>query len=130
VGKGNYTVFLTADHAAIDVPAYLADERIPAGYIDEDKVMSEFGEFLKYNFGTTDIVKANSNNQLFLDYKIIENLDLDLSKVQEMMAKELVKHDGIEKTFTANQLWSNNYTRGLGYILQNGYHQKRSGDVF
>ncbi|PCE64573.1 alkaline phosphatase PafA [Sediminicola luteus] len=130
VGKGNYTVFLTADHAAIDVPAYLADERIPAGYIDEDKVMSEFDEYLKYNFGTTDIVKASSNNQLFLDHKIIENLDLELSKVQEMMAKELVKHEGIEKTFTANQLWSNNYTRGLGYILQNGYHQKRSGDVF
>uniref|UniRef100_UPI004047D234 alkaline phosphatase family protein n=1 Tax=Mariniflexile sp. TaxID=1979402 RepID=UPI004047D234 len=34
VGKGNYTVFLTADHAAVEVPSYLQSVKIPAGYID------------------------------------------------------------------------------------------------
>ncbi|WP_042249682.1 alkaline phosphatase family protein, partial [Jejuia pallidilutea] len=31
VGKGEYVVFLTADHGAIDVPAYLQSAKIPAG---------------------------------------------------------------------------------------------------
>jgi predicted AlkP superfamily pyrophosphatase or phosphodiesterase len=26
-------------------------------------------------------------------------------------------------------MWQNEYTRGIPYILQNGYNQKRSGDV-
>src|SRR5690606_4316674 len=34
VGKGKYTVFLTADHAAIEVPAYLQSVKIPAGLFD------------------------------------------------------------------------------------------------
>src|SRR5690606_25272414 len=35
VGKGNYTVFLTADHAAPNVPSYLKSEKIPSGLFDE-----------------------------------------------------------------------------------------------
>ena len=31
VGKGNYTLFLTADHAATDVPQYLINNKVPAG---------------------------------------------------------------------------------------------------
>ena len=34
IGKENYTLFLTADHAAVPVPAYLKSLKIPAGYFD------------------------------------------------------------------------------------------------
>ena len=34
MGKGNYTLFLTADHAVAPVPAYLKSLKIPAGYFD------------------------------------------------------------------------------------------------
>ena len=34
VGKGNYVIFLTADHGATDVPAYLQSLKINAGYVN------------------------------------------------------------------------------------------------
>jgi predicted AlkP superfamily pyrophosphatase or phosphodiesterase len=129
VGDGEYTVFLTADHGAIDVPAYLKDNKIPAGYIDFGKITTKFSEFLKYTFGTTDIIKNFSNYQYFLDHKIIKNLDMDLADAQEMIAKELLTYEGIDQVFTGHQMWNNNYTSGVPYILQQGYHQKRSGDI-
>lgn len=129
VGQGEYTVFLTADHGAIDVPAYLKDNKIPAGYIDFGKITTKFSEFLKYTFGTTDIIKNFSNYQYFLDHRIIKNLDMDLADAQEMIAKELLTYEGIDQVFTGHQMWNNNYTSGVPYILQQGYHQKRSGDI-
>lgn len=129
VGQGEYTVFLTADHGAIHVPAYLKDEGIPAGYLDNGKNKESFNEFLQYRYGTTDVVKNISNNQIFLDYKVINNLDMDLDDVQEEIALEVLNFPNISKTFTAYQMWSNPYSQGLPYILQNGWHQKRSGDV-
>ena len=36
VGKGEYTVFLTADHGAVHVPSYLKSVKIPAGYFNKD----------------------------------------------------------------------------------------------
>lgn len=129
VGEGEYTVFLTADHAAIEVPTYLKDMKIPAGYVDYGAVKAKFSDFLKYKYGTEDIVKNFSNLQIFLDHEIIKNLDLDIKQVQEEIAKEYLGYDFIDRVYTGHQMWTNEYTRGIPYILQNGYHQKRSGDV-
>lgn len=129
VGEGEYTVFLTADHAAINVPAYLQDQKIPAGYLDMTGIKERFNEFLKYKYGTTDMVKNLSNYQLFLDHRILDNLDIDIVIAQEEMAKELLSYKGIGQVYTGHQMWANEYTRGIPYILQNGYNQKRSGDV-
>lgn len=129
VGEGEYTVFLTADHGAIDVPSYLLSTRIPAGYVDNTATKNRFSEFLKYKYGTEDIIKNFSNYQFFLDHKIIKNLDLDVSEVQEDIAKEFLSYDYIDRVYTGYQMWQNNYTTGIPYILQNGYNQKRSGDV-
>lgn len=129
VGEGEYTVFLTADHGALNVPAYLKDQKIPAGYIDSKSMVAKLNEFLKYTYGTTDLLKNSSNNQLFLDHKIIKNLDMELEEVQETLAKELLTYDHIDRVYTAYQMWQNEYTEGISYILQNGYNQKRSGDI-
>ncbi|MFT6370068.1 MAG: putative AlkP superfamily pyrophosphatase or phosphodiesterase [Maribacter sp.] len=129
VGKGEYTVFLSADHGAVEVPTYLKDMKIPAGYVDYNTIKTKFSDFLKYKYGTEDIVKNFSNLQVFLDHRIIKNLDLDVKQVQEDIAKEYLSYDFIDRVYTANQMWQNEYTRGIPYILQNGYNQKRSGDV-
>ncbi len=129
VGAGEFTVFLTADHGAIHVPAYLKANKIPAGYLGSEEENNKFTEFLKYTYGTTDIVKNRSNGQLFLDHKIINNLDLDLKEVEETLAKELLEYEHVDKVYTGHQMWQNQYTKGIPYILQNGYNQKRSGDV-
>ena len=129
VGAGEYTVFLTADHAAINVPAYLHDQKLPGGYLDMKGMKEKFDEFLKYKYGTTDVVKNQSNSQLFLDHKILANLDIDLDDAQEDIAKELLSYEGIGQVYTGHQMWENDYTEGIPYILQNGYNQKRSGDV-
>ncbi|WP_299434428.1 alkaline phosphatase PafA [uncultured Maribacter sp.] len=129
VGKGEYTLFLTADHAAIHVPGYLKDNKIPAGYAEFKSLKSKLNEFLQYAYGTTDIVKSFSNFQLFLDHKIIKNLELEIGIVQESIAKEILKYNYINRVYTAEQMWSQQYTRGIPYILQNGYNQKRSGDI-
>ncbi len=129
VGVGQYTVFLTADHGAIHVPAYLQDQKVPAGYLDRLGMRGKFTEFLKYKYGTTDVVKNISNYQVFLDHKVIANLDIDLDDAQEEIAFELLGYDVVDKVFTGHQMWQNEYASGIPYILQQGYNQKRSGDI-
>jgi len=129
VGAGEYTVFLTADHAAINVPAFLRDQKLPAGVVEYKNIDNRLTEYLKYTYGTTDIVKRTFSNQLYLDYKVIRSLDLDIEEVQEGLALELLQYDEIYNVFTANQLWQNQYTSGISSIVQKGFSQKRSGDI-
>ena len=129
VGKDAYTLFLTADHGAIHVPAYLNNLKIPAGYMGGEQIQEKFKLFSQYTFGTTDVVKNFSNFQFFLDHKIIRNLDMELAKAQELIANELRTYENIHQVYTGHQMLNNHYTKGIPYVLQNGYHQKRSGDV-
>ncbi len=131
VGQGNYTVFLTADHGAIHASSYLADQKIPAGYLNFGSMKARFNEFLQYRYGTTDIVKTISNYQVFLDHKVVNNLDMDLDDVQEEIAQEILSYHNIYKVYTGSQLWQNNYppSSGIAHLIQKGWNQKRSGDV-
>ena len=129
VGDGNYTVFLTADHAAVHVPAYLEDLNIPAGYFSLSEYRERLFEFLRYRYGTTELIKNYSNAQIFLDHAVIQNLDLSVREVQEALAREMIKYEGIDRVYTGYQMMNNEYSEGIPYVLQNGYNQKRSGDI-
>ncbi|QBA64899.1 alkaline phosphatase PafA [Muriicola soli] len=129
VGGGEYLVFLSADHGAVDVPAYLKDQKLPAGYMDSQGMSTKFKEFMSYTYGEADVIKNYSNAQFFLDHDVIRNLDLEVKDVQYAIGQELLTYDGISRVFTGYQMQHNEYSRGIPYIVQNGYNQKRSGDV-
>jgi predicted AlkP superfamily pyrophosphatase or phosphodiesterase len=129
VGKDNYTLFLTADHAAVQVPAYLQSEKIPAHYVKSE----EFKEFinnitLKY-FKSDKLVENISNFQIFLNKEKIAELKLDVNIVAQKIADEAINHDKMYKAVTARTMQTTNFTDGILHKLQKGYNQKFSGDV-
>ncbi|NRD24729.1 alkaline phosphatase family protein [Winogradskyella litoriviva] len=129
VGKGEYTVFLTADHGAVDVPAYLQSVNVPAGYVDNKDRKEKFNAFLIETYGTKDIVENISNNQIFLDRAKVKSLGLNLFDVQNAIAMEQLTYKNVSKVYTANAMSSTSFSTGVEELLQNGFNQKRSGDV-
>lgn len=129
IGNGNYTVFLTSDHGAVNVPAFLQSNRIPAGYVSNNKRKKRFQEFLNENYGTSDIVENVSNDQVFLNKSKIKELGLNLHDVEQAIVDEQISYPNIAKVYTATTMNSTNFTIGIEALLQNGFNQKRSGDV-
>tara|TARA_R110000868_G_scaffold27050_8_gene103367 strand:+ start:231 stop:1874 length:1644 start_codon:yes stop_codon:yes gene_type:complete len=129
VGKNNYTVFLTADHAAVNVPAYLQSVKIPAGYFDSKGFDKKINSFMETNYGASDLIESISNNQIFLNMNKLQELDLDLDDVQEAIVNEIITYKYIDKAYTATALTSTSFSTGIERLIQNGFNQKRSGDV-
>lgn len=129
VGKGNYTVFLTADHGAIDVPSYLQTVKIPSGYINAKERTSRLNDFMKTTFSDSTLIENISNNQIFLNRQRIKQLGLKLNNVQEIIVNEIISYKHIDKAFTATTMSNMVFNTGIERLLQNGYNQKRSGDV-
>ena len=129
VGKGNYTVFLTADHGAVNVPAYLHTEKIPAGYLNNKRDSDNFKAFLTKKYGASDIVENVSNNQIFLNKEKLDLLGIAVSDVQEAIVNEIIAYPDVDKAYAASTMARTNFTTGVEVLLQNGYNQKRSGDV-
>ncbi|WP_435416624.1 alkaline phosphatase PafA [Polaribacter aestuariivivens] len=129
VGKDNYTLFLTADHAAVHVPAYLQSLKIPAHYMDTRKFRDFILGITKKYFNSTELIENVSNYQIFLDKKKIEALGLNKNNVAQKLADEVVNFGEIYKAVTARTLQTTSFTDGILNSLQNGYNQKFSGDV-
>ncbi|MDQ3048482.1 MAG: alkaline phosphatase family protein [Bacteroidota bacterium] len=128
VGKNNALIFLTADHAAPEVPEYLKDLRIPAGYIHEDDLSDTLKKHLKKLYGDT-LVLSFSNQQVFLDHKKLDEKKLVPQQVQEDVALFLQKFKGVAEVVTATAMNNVQFTIGSRYLMQMGYNAKRSGDV-
>lgn len=129
VGENNYTVFLTADHAAIDVPAYLQSVRIPAGYLDFKQTRERFKAFMEETYKASDLVENISNNQVFLNREKIKALGLNLQNVQEAIVNELIGYKNVDKVYSATTMSTTQFNTGIESLMQMGYNQKRSGDV-
>ncbi|MGJ8684737.1 MAG: alkaline phosphatase PafA [Nonlabens sp.] len=129
VGDGNYTVFLTADHGAVNNPAYLQSQGINAGYFDDNELLTYLKARLKKDLGNDTYIKNISNSQIFLDYEKLDAAKLEAVYVQNYLAQILTNYRQIDKVFTREALTHSNFTTGVGALIQNGFHHKRSGDV-
>lgn len=129
IGKENAIVFLTADHGVVSVPNELIKRKIPAGYFNGTRLTDELNDFLSPIFGQGDWVLKYSNQQFFLNRDLIDSLHIEHEKIQQKCADYLIKKDAINNTFSAHQLHQNEYSNSLHSLIQNGFNQKRSGDV-
>lgn len=128
VGKNNALIFLTADHAAPEVPSYLIDLKIPAGYVAESKILRNLKDHLLKSYGDT-LALSFENQQVFLNHAAIDNKKLELEKVQNDVAAFLLNAEGVAEVLTATTLNNASFTEGSRYLMQKGFNAKRSGDV-
>jgi len=129
VGKGNYTVFLTADHGAVNVPSYLQSVKIPSGYFKSSESKQRLNNFMFNKFKSIELIESVSNNQIFLNHEKIKELELDVTYVQDAIVNEIINYKNIDKAYTATTMRSVSFVNGIELLLQNGFNQKRSGDV-
>ncbi len=129
VGVGEYTVFLTSDHGAVNVPSYLQSVKIPSGYINKEGIRKKLDEFLEKTLSASDLIENISNNQVFLNKVKISLLNLNLEDVQDAIVNELIGYEFIDKAYTSTTMNNTSFNNGIELLLQNGFNQKRSGDV-
>lgn len=129
VGKENYTLFLTADHAAVHVPSYLQSLKIPAHYISTTKLKKFLSNITQKYFNSKELIENVSNYQIFLNQEKIEALGFNKNTVAQRLADEVLSFDKIYKAVTAETLQTTNFTEGIMHSLQQGYNPKFSGDV-
>ena len=129
VGKGNYTVFLTADHGASEVPLYLAEHQAPAGAQAHATLNQGAAAYLNEQLGPDKWIESERNNMYYLNRPLIARRKLELGRVQQLLAAYLREQAGIVQVSTTTDLLTQGYTTGLEQKLQNGLYYPRFGDV-
>lgn len=129
VGQENALIFLTADHGVVSVPNELKARKIPAGYFNASNLTAELNNHISKRYGNNTWVLKYSNQQFYLNRNLIEEEKISHQEIQQLAADYLITIEGVQNTFTAHQLHHNEYQNNFHSLIQQGFNQKRSGDV-
>jgi predicted AlkP superfamily pyrophosphatase or phosphodiesterase len=127
VGKGQYTLFLTADHGGADVPVHLQDLKMPGDYLTDNTIKKALKKEMTRVYGDSLLVAAVENAQVFFDEGRALQHHLTLQQLEGTAIDLLRKTKGIGAVYTREQLIASNDKHAQ--LLLNGYHDAISGDV-
>ena len=129
IGKGAYTVFLTADHGAAHNPNFLIDHKQPAGLWQGGMVRNELNVLLQKKFGHNNLVTSFSNNQVHLNRPLIRKENLDESGIIRECIAFLREQPAVAFVVDNNNVQNASIPSLLKEKIINGYHYGRSGNL-
>jgi len=129
VGMQNTLVLLTSDHGLAYSPDYLEASKIPSGEFNPNSSLHLLGSYLNAIYGQGDWVRFYYGQQIYLNHELIETSGISYQEIQEHSAQFLIQFEGVSNAVTSYTLQTSNFSEGIFHKMQNGYHQKRSGDV-
>ena len=129
IGKDQYTVFLSADHGVVNVPAFSVDHNIPAGSIDIAPLLNKLQAGLKEKFGKDNLVVDIDNYQVYLNLLLIESSSLNITDIKNWVINYLEKQPGIERVLDMDDFYKVPLNTKMREMLSNGYNPARSGQI-
>lgn len=129
LGKGAYTVFLTADHAVAHVPGFMKEHKLPGGTIDDEAGMKDVNKKLKEVFGADSLILANHNYLLTLNHASIKRNSIDKEKLTSWIIDYFERIEGVSRAFEIEELMEIPLNKTLREMIANGYYPSRCGDI-
>ncbi len=133
VGLENTLIVLSADHGGPEVPGYLNQFGINAGYVDP-KSWDKQPAFtaLKKQFGIDkELISGYNHPYVYLNHEVIRQHQLDPREVEQAVAAELLKFQGVAQAIGSSALLEGNLPdTPLNQAILNNFNPNRSGDIY
>ncbi len=130
IGKGEYLLFLTADHAAAHNFKFLTDKGIPAGGWDIEKTKAALNSHLKAEFKTDcNLVSGLLNYQIFLDNEKIDSLGISKENVVAAAIDYIKRGEGVYCAVEQENAGTATLPSPIKDRIVNGYYPGRSGEI-
>lgn len=128
IGKENFVLFLTADHAVVPVPQYLTDKKLPGGYVFMEPIFKELNTLTQEKFGQA-LVSEMTNSQIYLDTELMRAKNIEPNTVYSLIKGHLAQQKGIKNVYSVQEL-SESSSDNWKEMLRLGHRPYDSGDLF
>jgi predicted AlkP superfamily pyrophosphatase or phosphodiesterase len=129
VGRGNYTVFLSADHGAAHNPNFLLDQKISAGFWPSNQITKELNNFLEAKYQNKNLVISLLNYQVNLNNTLIADAKLNEQAIISDCIAFLSTQPGVANVVDQRDVQLSTLPETLRPKIQNGYSRDRSGII-
>ena len=128
VGKNNYLLFLTADHAGAENATFLKDNRYDVSAILPKEIAKSISKFSTDTYGE-DFLLNYSNFNVYLKKEAIKTKGLDFFKVKTAFKEFLLTQNQVKFAFTEEEILASNGSNYFLDFVAKGYDVTQNGDL-
>ncbi|MBS1660431.1 MAG: alkaline phosphatase family protein [Bacteroidetes bacterium] len=129
VGKGNYTVFLTADHGASHNVDFFKEHHMPAGLSRFSTHIKKLNDTLAQIYKVDSLIISGSNYYVNFNLPRIQQHQLPLDQLKNICLSYLKQQTGIQYVIDMDNIAAANLPLPIREMAINGYNRKRSGSI-
>lgn len=128
VGKGQYTVFLSADHGGAHSVGFLKEHKMATGFFGEG-MEKNLNQKLKDKFGVDKLINGVDNYQVYFDRQLMKDNHLELENLKEFTILELEKDPTVLYAVSTTKVQESTIPEPIKQRIINGINRQRSGDI-
>lgn len=129
IGKGQYLVFLTADHGGTPNAKFMNEHGILEKAFNESDYKVKLNNYLATFYGKENLIRDIMNDQIHINYNAIEEAHIDLQKFKDCCISFMEKQDGIRYAVDAKRVNETTLPDIIKQKITNGYNYKLSGEI-
>lgn len=130
VGKGNYLLFLTADHGATHTPAFSKENKMPGDGLSTRRFKTDLDSLILDKFKVKKTILSISNNQVIFDAEAIKESKADYEQIKKLCIDYLLHQEGILNAVDMKNISKETLPADIKMKISNGYNARRSGDIY
>jgi hypothetical protein len=128
VGKDNYLLFLTADHACSENAVFLKNKKMNVKNIESKEIAKTIKKFSTDTYGD-DLVSNYSNFNLYFNKLKIKEKGLEYPKVEKAFRDFLMTQEQVKQVYNQDEI---KHSSGSDYYLNmiaKGFDETQNGDL-
>lgn len=128
LGKGNYTVFLTADHGASQNSQFLQAHKLPV-HPARLTLQKELNAMLEEKFQVKNIVANTKELQIRFDYNLIKDKKLSEQNIRDACVAYLRRDTEVLFVMDMNKVGEASIPEKIKKRMINSHHPERTGGI-
>ncbi|WP_298147296.1 alkaline phosphatase PafA [Flavobacterium sp.] len=128
VGKGQYLVFLTADHAGAENPVFLKDHKYEVENVSSKDFVSKLEAFGLETFGK-DVIANCSNQNIFFDKDALAGAGISLTDAKNKVRDFVMKESWVLRVYTEEEILASSGSDPYLQLIANGFDTKQNGEL-
>jgi arylsulfatase A-like enzyme len=130
VGLQRTLVAFTTDHGVAPLPESLRERSLPGGRMTTQELFAPMQQALTARFGEGKWLLSTAGSSPYLNYDLIEKLELDASEVRRVAAATAAKVPHVARVYTRDELLRGDVPNDrIGTRVLRGFNAQRSGDL-
>jgi predicted AlkP superfamily pyrophosphatase or phosphodiesterase len=129
VGKDNYTVFLTADHAVATIPAFAKKHNIPGEIYDDGALKNDIIACLNANNMNPKLVSFVSEYNIYFNHPLMDSLHISNENLTGLICNYLEKKPLVLQVVESRKAAIAPLPQMAREKIVNGYNAQRGGDL-